>query len=114
MWTVEQQGDLRILRRVARPPAVVLVPESPWTDLDREMGPTPTGRYVVDIADERYLTSEALSVLVGLVRRVQQAGGRMVFASSQPGVISVLDSTRLSRLVPVVPDVSAALVHLRT
>ena len=110
MWNSEVLHGATVLRRAeASPTASVLNPVSPWADLDQRMGPAPSGRYIIDVSSERFLTSEALAVLVGLVRRVQQCGGRLAFAGAQPSVTGVLDSMRLSRLVPVTEDVPAAL-----
>ncbi len=107
MWSERSWGSMTVLSRVAPVLPAPLVMASPWADLDRRLSASPQGRFVLDLRDERYLTSEALAALVTLVRRIQQAGGTLVLVTDQPAVISVLESTRLARLVPVVPRIEA-------
>ena len=108
MWDLRQDQGVIVIQRSQQAPVSVLHPESPWVILDRLLGDSPNSIYLIDFSLERYLTSEALGVLVNLVRRVQQAGGRLVIAGPTPPVLGVLESTRLSRLVTVAPDMATA------
>jgi len=108
MWDLRHEDGLVVVCRNPQAPVSVLSPDSPWLSLDRLLGDAPRDVYLIDFSTERYLTSEALGVLVNLVRRVQQAGGRLIIAGPTPPVLGVLESTRLSRLMTVVPDVASA------
>jgi anti-sigma B factor antagonist len=71
-------------------------------------------RVVVDLSSADFLDSAGLGVVLGVVRRVRQAGGQaavVLDASSAAGrVFSVL---RLDRVIPVAADVDEVLARSR-
>lgn len=108
MWQVERQGAVRVVRYVVPLNPTLLEPEQTWTRLDSLVGEQPTGSWVIDVSNERVLTSEALAVIVGMVRRAQASGGKISFAGCSAGVVNVLTSMRLVKMIPLHPDVAAA------
>lgn len=108
MWQVERQGTVRVVRHVVPQNPTLLEPEQTWASLDAMVGEQPTGSWVIDVSSERVLTSEALAVIVGMVRRAQASGGRISFAGCSAGVVNVLTSMRLVKMIPLHPDVAAA------
>jgi anti-anti-sigma factor len=110
MWTIEHNGPVRVVRRS------VLLPDSDpgqtWTRLESLVAQSVRQRWVIDVGSQRLLTSEALAVMVGMVRQVQDAGGRIAFANCSPGVVNILHSMRLAKLIHLHPDVASAVTEL--
>ena len=101
MWQVELIGTISVVRSTPGPVTNVRVPEQIWGQLDGLVAQRPMGLWLIDVSSERLLTSESLALIVGIVRRVQAAGGRMAFARCSPGVSNVLTSMRLSKMLPL-------------
>jgi anti-anti-sigma regulatory factor len=114
MWQVERNGAVRVVRHIVPQNPNILEPEQTWVRLDALVGEQPTGSWVVDVSGERVLTSEALAVIVGMVRRAQASGGRISFAGCSAGVVNVLTSMRLVKMIPLFPDVPAAVAAVST
>lgn len=112
MWHVETKGSVAVARIVAGPVANVRVPEQTWSQLNELISGRPTGRWLVDVSTERVLTSEALAIIIGLVRHVQNAGGRIAFAGCSPGVTNVLISMRLAKMLPLYADIETGVAAL--
>lgn len=112
MWQTERSGTVMVVRLVPGPTASVLAPEQTWSQLDAVVGEQPKGAWLIDVSSERILTSEALAVMIGMVRRIQGVGGRVGFASCSPGVVNVLKSMRLSKLLQLYPTVQEGVADL--
>ena len=112
MWQVELIGTISVVRSTPGPVTNVRVPEQIWGQLDGLVAQRPMGLWLIDVSNERLLTSEALAMIVGIVRRVQAAGGRMAFARCSPGVSNVLNSMRLSKMLPLYATVEDGLAAL--
>jgi anti-anti-sigma regulatory factor len=110
MWTIEHNGPVRVARRSAVFPDTD--PGQTWAQLESLVVTSVRQRWVVDVGGQRLLTSEALAVMVGIVRQVQDAGGRIAFANCSPGVVNILTSMRLAKLVHLHPDVASAVSEL--
>jgi hypothetical protein len=112
MWQVEQMGAVSVVRSTPAPTAEVRVPEQIWGQLHAMVAQRPTGCWVIDVSRERLLTSEALALIVGMVRRVQGDGGRIAFAHCSEGLTSVLVSMRLSKMLPIYGTVDESVAAL--
>jgi len=112
MWQVELIGTISVARSTPGPVTNVRVPEQIWGQLDALVAQRPMGQWLVDVSNERLLTSEALALIVGIVRRIQGAGGRMAFARCTPGVTNVLNSMRLSKMLPIYATVEDGVAAL--
>ena len=112
MWHVEPIGVISVARSTPGPVTNVRVPEQIWGQLDALVAQRAAGQWVVDVSSERLLTSEALALIVGMVRRVQAAGGRMAFAHCSPGVSNVLISMRLAKMLPMYATVADGVAAL--
>jgi anti-sigma B factor antagonist len=55
-------------------------------------------RFVVDLADVRFITSSCLGVLMVLHKRVRPQGGYVRLAAPQPLVQHILEITKLTKL----------------
>ena len=112
MWKVELIGTVSVVRSTLGPVTNVRVPEQIWGQLDGLVAQRPIGLWLIDVSSERLLTSEALAMIVGIVRRVQAAGGRMAFARCSSGVTNVLNSMRLSKMLPLYATIEDGLAAL--
>ncbi|MEN9544177.1 MAG: hypothetical protein RLZZ598_1010 [Pseudomonadota bacterium] len=108
MWTQRQQDGVTIVAQDAAARSEVL---ERWQELDRLLA-TPA-RVIIDLHGETLITSEALAVLVAIVHRQRQSGGRLALCRVHPGIANVLASMRLSRLIDVHVDVASAVAALR-
>jgi len=68
---------------------------------------------VVDLSGTEYMDSSGLGTLVGLLKRVREAGGEMPIAGAQPRVKRVFEVTGLTRVFGIYDDVEAALEEVR-
>ena len=73
----------------------------------------PASRWVVDISKIPLVNSEAIALLIRIVRRVNLAGGRIALLKATPFVRGVLQSLRIVRILPIFDDVEQARVHWR-
>lgn len=69
-------------------------------------------RLVVDLSQVSFIDSTALGVLIGGVRRVNAAGGKMALVVATPPVQRVLSLTGLDRVFPIHDSREAALAAL--
>jgi anti-sigma B factor antagonist len=70
-------------------------------------------RFAVDLSCVDYLSSSGVAILVGLKRRVEGSGGKLVFYQMQPIVRDLLAVMKLDRFFTIVPDEAQALASLR-
>lgn len=69
---------------------------------------------VLDLAAADYLSSSGVAILVGLKRRVEAHGGKLVLARVQPSVQHLLAIMKLTQYFNFAPDVAQALTTLRS
>jgi len=68
---------------------------------------------VVDLSGVEYMDSTGLGTLVGLHKRLREAGGQVLIAGAQPRVRKIFDITGLTQVFRMHEDVSAALKEVR-
>jgi anti-anti-sigma factor len=112
MLQTERHGAITLVRLSTMPLATtvdVRAPEQTWAKLDAMVGDAPAGSWLIDVSQERFLNSEALAVMIGMVRNVQSAGGRIALVGCSAGVVNIITSMRLSRMLPLYPDLVSGL-----
>lgn len=72
----------------------------------------PTRKIVIDFDQIRFLSSQALGVLLMLRRRAESAGLDLVFAGLRPELRRVFELAKLDKLFTFLPSRAAALEHL--
>jgi anti-sigma B factor antagonist len=70
-------------------------------------------RVALDMVNVDYLSSSGVAILVGLKRRIDTRGGKIVLFHVQPIVRDLLQVMKLDRYFPLADDESAALSSLR-
>ena len=73
----------------------------------------PEASFAVDLQKVDYLSSSGVAILVGLKRRMEARGGKIVFYHIQPIVRDLLAMTKLDRFFTIVEDEPQALASLR-
>ncbi len=66
-----------------------------------------------DLSNIDFLSSSGISILVGLKKRVESRGGKIVLYQLQPGVRDVLAVMQLDRFFTIAPDEQNALASFR-
>lgn len=89
-FTWEDHGDEQVLR-----PKGDLLHAEPMQAFLQAFTPRPTARFVIDLAEVQYVSSAALSKLLGLRKRVLGVTGRVVLRHVHPDLWEVLRVTRL-------------------
>jgi anti-anti-sigma factor len=74
-----------------------IVPEASGS-LDQLVGGE---RLLLDLGEVRFLSSNALALLVSLKKRVEAAGGRLRLCGLDPDLIALLHLTKLDKLLDV-------------
>jgi len=74
-----------------------------------EGGQTPCRHVVLDLQNVEYMDSACIGVLVELLTRLQQAGGRVALVNAAANVECLFKLTRLDRLFPICRDVMRAI-----
>jgi len=69
--------------------------------------------FAVDLLKVDYLSSSGVAILVGLKRRVESRGGKIVFYQVQPVVRDLLAVMKLDRFFTITDDQPHALASLR-
>jgi anti-sigma B factor antagonist len=69
--------------------------------------------FAIDLANVDYLSSSGVAILVGLKRRVETKGGKIVIYQLQAIVHDLLAVMKLDRFFIVAPDQAAAIASLR-
>lgn len=80
--------------------------------IDAEMAANDPPRMVIVLDAVEYLTSTGISVLVGLKRRVEAAGGRLVLVGARAHVIELMRVTHLDRVFEFAADEAEAIRRL--
>lgn len=69
----------------------------------------PARHVVLDLQNVRYMDSACVGVLVELLTRLQNTGGRIALVNADPNVEYLFKLTRLDRLFPICRDVMRAI-----
>lgn len=69
-------------------------------------------RLVLDLGDVRFVDSSGLSVLVSTLKSARSVGGDVVLASLKPEVESIIELTRLHRVLSLFGDQETAVASL--
>lgn len=78
--------------------------------VERIEEPPVTVRHIVlDLQNVQYMDSGCIGVLVELMTRLQNAGGRIALVNADPNVEYLFKLTRLDRLFPICRDVMRAI-----
>jgi len=85
-----------------------VLPDRAMQELDLLVANNAAGHWVLDVGAIPILSSNAIAQLIGVVRRVNLANGRIALANPAPAVATVLKMTRLTKLLPMFDDVAAA------
>lgn len=85
-----------------------ILPDRAMQELDVIVAKDPGRYWILDVAGIPILSSNAIAQLIGVVRRVSLANGRIALAKPPPGVATVLKMTRLTKLLPMFEDIAAA------
>jgi anti-sigma B factor antagonist len=70
-------------------------------------------RLVVDLSGAEYMDSAGLGTLVGLLKRVKEAGGAMAIAGPLPRVSRLFEITGLDQIFSVYQDLDTAMKEVR-
>ena len=85
-----------------------ILPDRAMQDLDEFVAKDPSRQWILDVSAIPILSSNAIAQLIGVVRRVSLANGRIALARPAPAVATVLRMTRLTKLLPMFEDIPAA------
>ncbi len=66
-------------------------------------------RLVVDLSRTEYMDSAGLGTLVGMLKRVKEAGGAMAIAGPQPRVRRLFEITGLDQIFSICEDLDTAM-----
>jgi anti-sigma B factor antagonist len=72
-----------------------------------------TPNFAIDLANVDYLSSSGVALLVGLKRRVETKGGKIVIYHLQPIVHDLLAVMKLDRFFIIADDEAGAIASLR-
>jgi anti-anti-sigma factor len=70
-------------------------------------------RLALDLTDLEYISSAGLRVLLTVVKRLQQVQGKMTVFGLNGGVLAVFSVSGFDTILPVEPDLAAAIAALR-
>jgi len=70
-------------------------------------------RLVVDLSLADYMDSAGLGTLVGMLKRVKEAGGAMAIAGPQPRVRRLFEITGLDQIFSIYEDLDMAMKEVR-
>lgn len=66
-------------------------------------------RLLIDLSGVPFMDSAGLGALIGGIRRVREAEGRVVVICNRPSLIRLLHTTGFDRIVPITESVDEAL-----
>jgi anti-anti-sigma factor len=78
------------------------------SELDALVAVAAEDSWILNVSAITMLSSNAIAQLIGVVRRVNLAHGRIVLAYPAPAVAAVLRMTRLTKLLPMYDDIAQA------
>jgi anti-anti-sigma factor len=112
MWQQSTLDQVQLLSW-RQQPAGIGFPESAFKELEQLVDCDPHQRWVIDADGFQLLSSEAIALLIGVVRKVNLAGGAMCLARPMPSVAAVLRLTRLTKILPLFDELLDAVASLR-
>lgn len=118
MWRSERNDstddqDIRVL--IWSPDAGnEILPDRAMQELEAIVAKDLGRLWILDVAAILFLSSNAIAQLIGVVRRVSLANGRMALAKPPSAVATVLKMTRLTKLLPMFDDIAAARASFRS
>jgi anti-anti-sigma factor len=111
MWQQATQDRVQVLTWTASP-AQAEFAQAALAELGELVAHQPDRGWVIDAAEISSLSSESIALLIGVVRTINLAGGRMALARPVPSVAMVLRMTRLTKLLPIFDDLPQAVKAL--
>lgn len=69
-------------------------------------------RLVIDLSEVPFMDSAGLGALIGGIRRVREAEGKVAVACSRPALTRLLHTTGFDRIVPVTETLEDAVARL--
>ena len=112
MWQQATLDQVQVLSW-RQQPAGTGFPESALKELEQLVDHDQHRRWVIDADGIQLLSSEAIALLIGVVRKVNLAGGAMCLARPMPSVAAVLRMTRLTKILPLFAELPEAVASLR-
>jgi anti-anti-sigma factor len=70
-------------------------------------------RFLIDLSRVEWLSSTWIGWMVAWHRAVEEAGGRMAFGGTTPGIHRVLEATRVSSWLPAFDTIPDAINHIQ-
>lgn len=111
MWREARHGNVVVLSAAA-PLTTNEQVEHALAELETRLAAEPGGRWTIDGSGIESVTSEAIAILIRIVRRVTMAGGRVALAQPRPFVRGVLQSMRIVKILPIHDSVDQAVEQL--
>lgn len=103
------EGDVEVVRLAGDLNAAVA---GPTKDEIQRVIDSGRSRLVLDLEDVRFVDSSGLSVLVAALKAARAVGGDLVLAGLKPEVESIIQLTRLHRVLNLYADEGAAVASL--
>ena len=72
-----------------------------------------TNKVIVDLKDVHFLASRGMRTLVMSARLLREKGGKLVLVNPQALVEEVMKTAGIDTIVPIAPDLSAAIALFR-
>jgi anti-anti-sigma factor len=111
MWLQEARTHVQVLTW-QHAPTQLGFPEAALRELDAVVGKKAKDRWVIDAHSIPLLTSEAIALLIGVVRKINLAGGHICLARPDANVATVLRMTRLTKILPLYETLDEAIAAL--
>jgi anti-anti-sigma factor len=74
---------------------------------------TRTNKVIIDLKDVHFLASRGMRTLVMSARLLREKGGKLVLVNPQALVEEVMKTAGIDTIVPIAPDLSAAIALFR-
>ena len=81
------------------------------TEFTRMTGP-PRKMILVDLSGVNFVTSYGIRMILYNAKGIHRRGGKMVLINPDPGVARILETAGIEALIPIRPDLAAALAEL--
>ena len=109
MWRNQNDESSRIRVLVWAPlKGNEILPDRAMQELDEVVAKDAAHQWILDVSGIPILSSNAIAQLIGVVRRVSLANGRIALANPPPAVATVLKMTRLTKLLPMFASIELA------
>ena len=109
MWRTQNDEDSQVRVLIWSPErGNDILPDRAMQELDVIVAKDAAHRWILDVSAIPILSSNAIAQLIGVVRRVSLANGRIALANPPPAVATVLKMTRLTKLLPMFSSIDLA------